>query len=110
MTGSGLVDLGDTTTFTISVGRRFTEAWSGAASFTYEKSGNDLVSPLAPVNGQKGISLAAIYSRYRIRIMTGVSYVALGDARLEAGTPDTASAEIKDSHAWGVGLRVGYSF
>ncbi len=110
VTGSGLVDLGDTTTFTIGIGRRFTQAWSGAASFTYEKSGKDLVSPLAPVNGQKGVSLAAIYTRDRIRITTGISYVRLGNARPETGTPDTARAEVEGSHAWGVGVRIGYSF
>ena len=38
---NSLVDIYDTTTFTIGVGRKFTDNWSGAASFTYEKSGND---------------------------------------------------------------------
>ena len=46
----------------------------------------------------------------RIRITTGVSYTGLGNARPETGTPDTARAEIDGSHAWGVGIRVGYSF
>lgn len=110
VTGSGLVDLDDTTTFTIGVARTFTETWSGVASVTYEKSGNDLVSPLAPVNGRKGVSLAAIYTQDRIRITTGISYTRLGDARPETGTPDTARAEIDGSHAWGIGIRVGYSF
>ncbi|MFC3631091.1 OmpP1/FadL family transporter [Paracoccus angustae] len=110
VTGSGLVDLDDTTTFTIGVGRTFTKTWSGVASFTYEKSGNDLVSPLAPANGRKGVSLAAIYTQDRIRITTGISYTKLGDTRPETGTPDTARAEIDGSHAWGVGIRVGYSF
>lgn len=110
VTGSGLVDLDDTTTFTIGVGRTFTKTWSGVASFTYEKSGNDLVSPLAPANGRKGVSLAAIYTQDRIRITTGINYTKLGDSRPETGTPDTARAEIEGSHAWGVGIRVGYSF
>lgn len=110
VTGSGLVDLDDTTTFTIGVGRTFTETWSGVANVTYEKSGSDLVSPLAPVNGRKGVSLAAIYTQDRIRITTGISYTRLGDAKPETGTPDTARAEIDGSHAWGVGIRVGYSF
>ncbi|WP_306752670.1 OmpP1/FadL family transporter [Paracoccus actinidiae] len=110
VTGSGLVDLNDTTTFTIGVGRKFTDTWSGAASFTYEKSGNDLVSPLAPVNGQQGISLAALYTQDRIKITTGVSYMKMGNARPETGKPDTARAEMEGSHAWGVGVRVGYSF
>lgn len=105
-----LTDLEDTTTVTLGVGRKFTDAWSGAASFTYEKSGDDLVSPLAPTNGKKGISLAAIYTRDKMKITTGISYVKVGDAMPETGTPDEARATMKDNDVWGVGVKVGYSF
>lgn len=105
-----LTDLEDSTTFTIGVGRKFTENWSGAASFTYEKSGNELVSPLAPVSGRKGITLAAIYTQDKFKITTGISYMKLGDASPETGEPDAARAYMDDSHAWGVGVKVGYSF
>ncbi|WP_410219214.1 OmpP1/FadL family transporter [Paracoccus sp. (in: a-proteobacteria)] len=110
VSGGGLVDLEDTTTYTLGVGRRFTDAWSGSASFTFEKEGNDLVSPLAPTNGRKGITLAAIYTRGPMKITTGVNYTKLGDASPETGTPDTARARMEDSEAWGAGIRVGYSF
>ena len=110
VTGGGLVSLEDTTTYTLGVGRKFTDAWSGSASFTYEKAGNDLVSPLAPTNGRKGITLAAIYTRDNMKITTGVNYTKLGDARPETGTPDTARADMKGNDAWGVGMRIGYSF
>lgn len=105
-----LTELEDSTTYTIGVGRKFTENWSGAASFIFEKSGDDLVSPLAPTNGRKGITLAAIYTQDRLKITTGVSYYKLGDATPETGTPDTARASMEDNHAWGVGVKVGYSF
>ncbi|RNF33457.1 OmpP1/FadL family transporter [Paracoccus methylarcula] len=110
VTKGGLVDLEDTTTYTIGVGRKFTENWSGAASFIFEKSGDDLVSPLAPTNGKKGITLAAIYTQDKLKITTGVSYYKLGDAMPETGTPDTARADMEDNHVWGVGVKVGYSF
>ncbi|MBU2956648.1 outer membrane protein transport protein [Paracoccus sp. 1_MG-2023] len=110
VTGGGLVELEDSTTYTIGIGRKFNETWSGSASFTFEKAGDDLVSPLAPTNGRKGITLAAIYNQGPMRVTTGVNYTKLGDATPETGTPDTARAEMTDSHAWGVGVRVGYSF
>lgn len=107
----GLVELDNTTTYTIGVGRKFTENWSGLASLTYEPStGDDLVSPLAPTNGRKGISLAAIYTMDNIKITTGVSYMKLGDASAETGTPDVARAKMEGNDLWGVGVRVGYSF
>ena len=107
----GLVELEDTTTFTLGVGRKFTENWSGAASFSYEKAeDDDLVSPLAPTNGRKGISLAAIYTQDKFKVTTGISYFKLGDASAETGTPDTARAEMEDNHALGVGVKIGYTF
>ncbi|MFT4015003.1 MAG: outer membrane protein transport protein [Paracoccus sp. (in: a-proteobacteria)] len=106
----GLVSLEDTTTYTIGVGRKFTENWSGSISFMYEPENNDLVSPLAPTNGRKGVTLAAIYTQDNIKVTTGVSYVKLGEAYAETDTPDTARAEMSGNHAWAVGVRIGYSF
>ncbi|MCZ0960874.1 OmpP1/FadL family transporter [Paracoccus benzoatiresistens] len=107
----GLVELEDTTTYTIGVGRKFTENWSGSASFVYEpESDDDLVSPLAPTNGRTGITLAAVYTMDQIEITTGINYSKLGDARPETGTPDAERARMEDSHLWGVGVRIGYSF
>ena len=110
ITGGGLVDLEDTTTYTIGIGRKFTDNWSGSASFVYEPTGDDLVTPLAPTNGRKGITLAAIYTMDNIKITTGINYSKLGDARPETGTPDQERARMEDSDLWGVGVRIGYSF
>lgn len=110
VTGGGLVELEDSTTYTLGVGRKFNETWSGAASFSFEKSGDDLVSPLAPSNGRKGITLAAIYSQGNMKVTTGINYTKLGDARPETGTPDVARAQMSGNSAWGIGVKVGYSF
>lgn len=106
----GLVELEDTTTYTLGVGRKFTDNWSGSLSFAYEKKGDRLVSPLAPTTGRKGVTLAAIYSQDNWKVTTGVSYIKLGDADAETGTPDTARAEMRDNDAVGLGIRIGYSF
>lgn len=108
LTGSGLVELEDTTTYTIGVGHKFTDAWSGAASISYEPEGDDDVSPLAPTNGHVGITLAAIYTRDRMKVTTAVNYTKLGDAYPSPG--GNRVAEMSDNHAWGAGVRIGYSF
>lgn len=110
VTGGGLVELEDTTTYTLGVGRQFNETWSGSAAFTFEKKGDDLVSPLAPTNGRRGITLAAIYNQGPLRVTTGINYTKLGDASPETGTPDTARARMEGSDALGIGVRVGYRF
>lgn len=110
ITGDGLVELEDSTTYTLGVGRRFTENWSGSVSASFERRGDDLVSPLAPSTGRRGVTLAAVYTEGPLRVTTGINYTRLGDARPETGTPDTARAEMSGSKALGIGVRVGYSF
>ncbi|MEF9603761.1 outer membrane protein transport protein [Paracoccus sp. PXZ] len=107
-----LVELEDTTTYTIGVGCKFTENWSGSISFLYEPSEGDTVSPLAPVNGRKGVTLAAVYTMDNIKITTGINYTKLGDATLGVGPSGNKRevARMDDSDAWGIGVRIGYSF
>ncbi|WP_104491222.1 OmpP1/FadL family transporter [Paracoccus denitrificans] len=111
-TGAELVEVEDTTTYTIGVGRKFTENWSGSISFLYEPSEGDTVSPLAPVNGRKGVTLAAIYTMDNIKITTGINYTKLGDATLGVGPSGNKRevARMDDGDAWGIGVRIGYSF
>jgi len=108
--GGGLVDLDDATTYTIGIGHKFNDQWSGAASVSYEEKGDPLVSPLAPTNGRLGLTLAAVYTTGNTKITTGINYTKLGDAQPETGTPDVARANFTGNSALGVGVRVGFSF
>jgi long-subunit fatty acid transport protein len=108
--GGGLIDLEDSTTYSIGVGRRFTPNWSGSISFSYESEGDPLVSPLAPTNGRYGVTLAAVYTKDNLKVTTGINYTKLGDAQAETGTPDTARADFTDSDSVGVGVRIAYTF
>ena len=47
-TGGGLVALEDTTTYTLGVGRKFNDNWSGSIFASYEPKGDPLVSPAVP--------------------------------------------------------------
>lgn len=110
--GIPLVELENTTTYTIGVGRKFTESWSGSVSFLYEPSKGDIISPLAPTNGRKAITLAAIYTMDNIKITTGINYSRVGGSDLavgETGNKRTV-ATTDDGDVWGVGVRIGYSF
>ena len=106
----GLVSLEDTNTFTLGVGYKCTEQWSGTVAFTYEPTGKDLVSPLAPTNGRKAITVAGIYTMDKWKFTGGINYTKLGDAKAETGTPDTAVVDMEDNDAVSLGLRVGYRF
>ena len=108
LTGQGLIDLHDTRTYTLGLAQRFNERWSGAISATYEAKRDGMGAPLSPTNGRRGLGLAGIYSLERMRITAGVSYVRLGDALLETGTPDTHRATMSGNRAIGFGLRIGW--
>ncbi|WP_370582770.1 hypothetical protein [Paracoccus sp. NBH48] len=104
----GLVSLEDTTTYTLGVGRKFNETWSGSAALVYEPENDDLVSPLAPTNGRLGLTLAAVYTMDNMKITTGINYSKLGDARPQTG--GEPRAQMEDSDLLGIGIRIGYSF
>ncbi len=108
-TGSGLVDLEDTTTYTLGVGRRFNDKLSGSISVSYEAETDPLVSPLAPSNGKTGIALGLSYKvNEQFEVAGGVSQVWLGDATPE--TADTARATFDGNTATAVGLKFTYLF
>lgn len=110
VTGEGLVDQKNTRIWTLGLARQFTPQWAGAISLDYEGRGKPMNSPLSPVNGRKGLTLAAIYSRDNYRITTGISYLKLGDAKLETGTPDTQRATMSGNSTLGIGAKIGWKF
>lgn len=110
VTGAGLIDIENTTTYTIGIGRRFNETWSGSISVSYEDDIDPLISPLGPTDGRLGVTLAAVYTKDNIKITTGINYTKLGDALAETGTPDQNRATFEDNDSVGVGVRIAYKF
>ena len=99
----------DTTTYTLGLGRRFSENWSGAVSVSYEKQVGGFASNLGPTDGRLGVTLGGTYTRDNLKITGGVSYVDVGsaDTTLAAGLP---AGNFRGNSAIGVGVRVGVSF
>lgn len=106
--GGGLIDLTDSTTWTLGFGRKLSEAWAGSVSLSYETPGERLVSPLAPGAGLLGVTLAAVYTRDAMKITTGINYTRPGDASPQAA--GIAGASFTGSKALAVGTRVTFSF
>ena len=104
----------DVWTFTAGVGRRFTDNWSGAVTASYEPSTQEFTSNLGPTDGQTSLGVAATYEMDSGLEVTGAArYVWVGDADTSVpGTGGTGPAlgEFRDNNAFGVGVRVAYSF
>ncbi|MCR8547238.1 outer membrane protein transport protein [Salipiger sp. P9] len=107
----GLIDLEDTTTYTLGLGRRFSERVSGGVSVTYEPAGDRLLSPLAPTTGYTQLRLLGSYKvNDRLTLSGGVSHFWLGDGMPATGMPEAARADFTDNRAWGVGVKLAYRF
>lgn len=103
--GSPLVSYeGDRTTFTLGLGRRFNESWSGAVTVSYEAQDGETTGNLGPTDGMASIGLAATYTVNNLEITGGVRYVDIGGATTSIG------AEFEDNSGIGVGVRIGYTF
>ena len=110
LTGSPLVSYnGPTTTYTIGVGHRFNDNWSGAITYGYDTPLDGYQSNLNPVNGYHTIGLAASYTVDQLRITATVRYYDVGDAETAAGSIKPA-ASFTGNSAIGVGVRIGYYF
>lgn len=106
--GTSLVTIEDTTTYTLGVGRKFNEQFSGAISIQYETENSPLVSPLAPTNGKIGLTIGGSYTRDNMKISGGINYTKLGNATPRTGGVQRATFD--GNKAIGIGVKVGYSF
>ncbi|MCL7464087.1 hypothetical protein [Phaeovulum sp. NW3] len=104
--GGNLVDYSnDVITYSLGVGRKFNEQWSGAVVLGYEKQNGDPTGNLGPTDGFASVSLAATYTMDKVKITGGLRYVDIGDA-----TTRGIGAEFTGNSGWGAGLRVGVTF
>ena len=88
------------------MGRRFTDAFSASFSVGYEASGDPLVSPLSPTNGNVSVGVGGEYQLTdAVTIGGGVRYTVFGTAQPE--TSDVARAEFGDNSAVAMGAAGG---
>ncbi len=108
--GQSLTDIDTGVSYSLGVGRRFNDAFSGSISIGFDSEGDDdLVSPLSPTNGNRSIALGGEYKvDDNITIGGGIRYVQLGDAFAAPG--GTPASRFTDNDVVAFGIRVGYSF
>ncbi|MGB5560041.1 MAG: outer membrane protein transport protein [Paracoccaceae bacterium] len=103
----------DRTTYTIGIGRKFNDTWSGAFSLGYEAQNNDLTGNLGPTDGIKMAGLGVTYTRDAMKISAGVRYFEIGDAQSKAPAPyppGTAFGDFKNNSGYAFGIKVGFGF
>lgn len=96
----------DVVTYSLGVGRKFSESFSGSVSVGYEKPQGGTVSDLSPTDGYTSLGVGGKYTRGNMEISGGVRYVWLGDAT----TDPVVSGVFTDNSAIGVGVKVAFRF
>jgi long-subunit fatty acid transport protein len=107
----------DTVAYSLGVGRKFNDNWSGALTVGYEGETGGFAGNLAPTDGNTSVGLGATYTMDNIEITGGVRYIWLGDADTEHPNPTnvpalvgTTGSEFRDNTATAIGLKVSYNF
>jgi long-chain fatty acid transport protein len=96
----------DTISYSIGIGRKFSDTFSGAISVGYEAANNNLADNLAPTDGYTSIQVGGTYKiTDALELTGGVRYIMLGDAVTEG-----FGAEFADNTALALGVSIGYRF
>lgn len=96
----------NSTTYTLGVGRRFNENWSGSVSLAHDTGNGSTTGNLGPVGTRNSIGLGLSYTKDSVTISGGVQYSRLGNVT----TRDPVGNRFRNNSAIGAGLRIGYSF
>lgn len=100
----------DTVTYSLGVGRKFSDSFSGAVTLGYEAADGDLASNLSPTDGYFSVGVGGTYTRGNMKISGGVRFVDIGDATTEPSGPFPGGAVFRGNTAIGLGLKVSFSF
>ena len=99
----------DSTTYSLGLGRKFTDNFSGSVSISGEPKGASASdTPLTITNGYQGITLGGKYTIDNMSITAGYNYTRVGDVTLTV--PGLGTGEFTDNTITGLGVRVGFKF
>jgi long-chain fatty acid transport protein len=95
----------DSISYSLGVGRKFNDQWSGSISVGYEETKGGPVSNLGPTDGYLSLQVGAQYTKDNMKISGGIRYIDIGDA-----TTSTIGAAFKGNSGIGIGVKVSYTF
>lgn len=91
-------------TYTLGVGRKFNENWSGSVSVSHDTGTGNPTSNLGPVGKRNSIGVGVSYTRDAMTISAGLQYSRIGAATTTLGST------FDDNSAIGAGMRIGFRF
>lgn len=95
----------DVMTYSVGVGRKFSDSFSGAVTLGYEAATGDLASNLSPTDGYFSIGVGGSYTAGNMKISAGISNTWVGDA-----TTEDVFATFSGNSVLGAGVKVAFTF
>ncbi|MCC5965836.1 MAG: hypothetical protein JJU24_06835 [Natronohydrobacter sp.] len=93
-------------TYTLGVGRRFNENWSGQVSVAHDTGNGSVTGNLGPVGKRNTLGLGVSYTMDAMTISAGVQYSRLGGVT----TRPPVNSQFGSNSVIGAGIRIGYRF
>ncbi|WP_071799156.1 outer membrane protein transport protein [Natronohydrobacter thiooxidans] len=93
-------------TYTLGVGRRFNENWSGSVSLAHDTGNGRETGNLGPIGKRNTLGLGISYTKDAMTISAGVQYARLGGVT----TRPPVNSQFGKNSAIGAGVRIGYRF
>lgn len=102
-----IVDINNSVSYSIGIGRKFNDTFSGAFYIGYEPGDGQETSPLSPTDGYLSATLGGSYTSGPIKITGGISYIMPGGTLLSGTGGDV---ETRDNNAIGFGIKLSRKF
>jgi long-chain fatty acid transport protein len=93
----------DTVSYSLGLGRKFSDHWSGAVTYGNESAEGTVGGPLGPTDGYSKMGVGVTYSGEHADITLGVQQINNGD------TP-TPAATMSDNTTLVTAVKIGYKF
>ena len=96
------------TTYSLGLGRKFNDQWSGAVTYGTEAAEGTVGGPMGPTDGFSKMGLGVTYTGEKAIVTLGVQKVNVGDISLASGS--TLKAEMSGNTSLVNAVKVGYKF
>ena len=96
------------TTYSLGLGRKFNDQWSGAVTYGTETAEGTVGGPMGPTDGFSKVGLGVTYTGEKAIVTLGVQKVNVGDISLATGP--TLKAEMSGNTLLVTAVKVGYKF
>ena len=97
----------NTVSYSLGLGRKLNDQWSGAVSYGFEKKLGGDGSPLGPTDGYNKLGLGATYTGEQAVVTVGMQKVNMGDTNAVAGANE---ASMTNNSSLVTAVKVAYKF